>query len=185
MLTMSNSNLKFIVIIILILFKSAFALAWPPTYGAEFEFFHPKLTWDDKSIRSESALQAKKEFMHSVYGSCSATPGCRVETVNGKFTPDFKVTLANGWWFKVSHDPAVIEVLTKPSPVSTASFTENLEMSKISASAATISPASRSITSSGTTSCAKITACLPSRITLALGTVISCKAKIAVSARYS
>lgn len=109
---MSQSRVTLILAFILI---STFSWAGPITYGAEFEFFHPKLTWDDKGTHGESAIQAKKEFMHQVRERCAAASGCRIETISGKFTPDFKVTLANGWWFIVSHDPAVIEIATKPS----------------------------------------------------------------------
>lgn len=99
---------------ILILALSAIAWAWPPTYGAEFEFFHPRLTWDTDTIRGPEAQQAKREFMRQIELACQSA-GCTIRAVDGKFTTDFLVTLRNGWWFKVTHDPGVIEVTTKPS----------------------------------------------------------------------
>jgi hypothetical protein len=99
---------------ILILAISALSWAWPPTYGAEFEFFHPKLKWDTDTIRGPEAEQAKKEFMEQIELAC-LTAGCKIKPISGKFTTDFLVTMPNGWWFKVTHDPGVIEITTKPS----------------------------------------------------------------------
>lgn len=98
----------------LILIAYAFAWAWPPTYGAEFEFFHPRLTWDTDTIRGPEANQAKKEFMQQIEVACKIA-GCTIKSISGKFTTDFLVTMPNGWWFKVTHDPGVIEITTKPS----------------------------------------------------------------------
>ncbi|MBC7421425.1 MAG: hypothetical protein H7328_11925 [Bdellovibrio sp.] len=101
-----------------------FSWAWPPTYGAEFEFFHPKLDWDKKTIRGPEAMKAKAEFMEQIYIACK-TAGCTVTEISGKFTTDYRVTLKNSWWFVVSHDPSVIEVTTKPSTL--AELKENKE----------------------------------------------------------
>ena len=103
-----------ITFVLLIFININFAWAWPPTYGAEFEFFHPNLTWNLENINGPEALQAKAEFMHQIQEDCLAS-GCKVDKIGGKFSVDYRVTLPNGWWFIVSHDPAVIEITTKPS----------------------------------------------------------------------
>lgn len=97
-----------------ILMMSIACWAWPPTYGAEFEFYHPKLTWDLEDIRGPEAEQAKKEFIYQIELACK-TAGCKIKPIEGKFTTDYLITMPNGWWFKVTHDPGVIEITTKPS----------------------------------------------------------------------
>ncbi len=71
------------------------------------------------------------------------------------------------------------------SPVSAASLTRRLGLSTSRASAATMSPASRTITSPGTSSVAATASSTPSRTTRAFGAVIVRSAAIACSARYS
>lgn len=100
----------------LILTACSAVWAWPPTYGAEFEFFHSNLTWDIENIDGPEAQQAKAEFVQQIRLACERA-GCKVKAIDGKYTTDFLVTLANGWWFKVTHDPGVIEVTTKPSTI--------------------------------------------------------------------
>lgn len=87
-----------------------------PTYGAEFEFYHKEFEWGNDDCRGPVAEAAKKKFVANVTARCK-TLGCTVEKVSGKWSPDFKVTFADGWWFKISHDPAVIEITTKPSTI--------------------------------------------------------------------
>lgn len=87
-----------------------------PTYGAEFEFYHKDFTWGNDDCRGPVAEAAKMKFVKAVTDACKSM-GCTVEKVSGKFTPDYKVTFADGWWFKISHDPAVVEVTTKPSTI--------------------------------------------------------------------
>jgi hypothetical protein len=70
--------------------------------------------WDTENIRGPEAQQAKAEFMRQIELTCQSA-GCTIRRIDGKFTPDFLITLRNGWWFKVTHDPGVIEVTTKPS----------------------------------------------------------------------
>ena len=98
------------------------AFAWPPTYGAEFEFSHPSITLEWDHGGNEQAGEAKLIYVKNIIKLCQSL-GCKVEAVQGKWqylskkdiASDYKVTLADGWWFKVSHDPECVEITTKPS----------------------------------------------------------------------
>lgn len=94
------------------------ALAWPPTYGAEFELTHPSLVSRWEAGGKAEAEQAKQIYIENIRRICDLR-GCKVEAVPGKWlTSDFRVTMPDGWWFKVSHDPGCVEITTKPSALS-------------------------------------------------------------------
>ncbi len=109
------------------------AWAWPPTYGAEFELSHPDFKNEPlNNSRNAIAGNLKLQFVENLRKLCE-TKGCTVTEAKGKwengfpsldmhaapFTTemgkDYLVTMADGWWFKVSHDPGCVEITTKPS----------------------------------------------------------------------
>lgn len=105
------------------LLVSASAFAWPPTYGAEFEFYHPMMKKAEFNKGPDPVLGAAKlMYVENLKKMCEQK-GCTVEKVRGKWQymanpdqgADYKVTMPDGWWFKVSHDPNCVEVTTKPS----------------------------------------------------------------------
>ncbi|MES2800889.1 MAG: hypothetical protein V4654_00225 [Bdellovibrionota bacterium] len=112
-------SLSLIFILSLLLSCSAFASAF--TYGAEFELVHDSITKGWERGGKEQAADAKITFVKNIQALCKSM-GCKVEEVQGKWrmdvparSHDYKVTLSDGWWFKVSHDPGCIEITTKPS----------------------------------------------------------------------
>jgi hypothetical protein len=102
---------------------SVAALAWPPTYGAEFEFYHPMMKAATFNRGEDPILgQAKLFYVDHIKKICEQK-GCVVEKVDGKWwtmtdkdqAADYKVIMPDGWWFKISHDPGCVEITTKPS----------------------------------------------------------------------
>lgn len=102
------------------LFLSLIAAAFPPTYGAEFEFTNKKLseapasdTWHGLSVDLVEA-EAKVKMKEALLAKCRLK-GCRVQEVDGKWDKDYKIVFRDGWYFTISHDPGVVEIMTKPS----------------------------------------------------------------------
>jgi hypothetical protein len=88
------------------------AWAWPPTYGAEFEFYKPGVTWGETNYNGKEALKTKAEFTELVRQACG---GCREMIVRGKFGDHVRFIFPSGFWLTVTHDLGVIEILTKPA----------------------------------------------------------------------
>jgi hypothetical protein len=99
---------------VLILFFVSVSRAWPPTYGAEFEFTYKNTEWDADEMASPLALQIKERFFKAITEECLKIK-CVIHELRGKYGFDYKITLPHGWWFVISHDPSVIEIKTKPS----------------------------------------------------------------------
>lgn len=94
--------------------------AWPPTYGAEFEFSHPDFlhsSSDEKGFTKGHLEHQAKVRLTSILVQQCLKIGCDVRATAGKwpYSPDFLVEFHDGWWFKISHDPGVIEIMTKPA----------------------------------------------------------------------
>lgn len=101
--------------------------AAPPTYGFEFNFTNPKIVEhfaqrhkarkkpEDRLNPDEYEHEAVVDFKDEVVRRCGSA--CRVTSIEkGKFGfTEFKVELADGWWFDISVDPGVVEIRTKPS----------------------------------------------------------------------
>lgn len=110
-----------IVLSLVLLGAPTWALA--ATFGAEFEFTSREImtaaTDRDGFTHKFLEHEAKNRLAEAIIEQCLSL-GCKVTEGKGKFagSPDFTVTFPDGWWFKVSHDPSVIEIMTKPATVS-------------------------------------------------------------------
>ena len=97
------------------------AMAWPPTYGAEFELTSGVLQnapeFDKTKASQSEEKKAQMLFVEKMRARCLAA-GCAVSEVRGKWDQDYVVTFADGWWFKVSYDPSCVEITFKPSALS-------------------------------------------------------------------
>lgn len=104
---------------------SPIALAWPPTYGTEYNFSSKKVlkAWDDRGkkvnyegewqVPAEAEQNAAKEFSQAVKESCGED--CTVTPHRGKFgSTEFKVEFKDGYNFNISIDPACVEIQTSP-----------------------------------------------------------------------
>ena len=93
-------------------------MAWPPTYGAEFELTSGVLQNAAEFSRASSAGSEEKKAQMLFVGKMRArcvSAGCVVSEVRGKWDQDYVVTFSDGWWFKVSYDSACVEITFKPS----------------------------------------------------------------------
>lgn len=93
--------------------------AWPPTYGAEFEFGNAAMR--EKSLEgsgdAKTSIEQKEQLAFAKYMEhhCLIAK-CVVKPIAGKWgTTDFVVAYEDGWWFKISKDPGCIEITFKPS----------------------------------------------------------------------
>ena len=108
-------------VLLLFLVLPASAWAWPPTYGAEFEFISPELEVGANGLLGGQEKGAAKRMADAVRAYCAETGECTVEAFRGKWDTassepsNFEVKFKDGWWFRVSYDPACVEVQTKPS----------------------------------------------------------------------
>lgn len=101
------------------LFCASFAWAWPPTYGAEFEFTNHWLQQgEDKPARLKgNEKEGAYLFGKALMFHCKVF-ACKIRPVPGKWGTDYRVELKSGFWFQISYDPRVVEILTKPSTLS-------------------------------------------------------------------
>ncbi|AZZ37404.1 hypothetical protein CIK05_11570 [Bdellovibrio sp. qaytius] len=116
---------KHALIFILSLFATLQLLAAEAfTFGAEWEFSHPSIQSEWENGGQIEAAKAKLLYVENIREIC-ATVGCTVDMEYGKWgsmqdhtqAADYKVTFADGWWFKISHDPECVEITTKPSTI--------------------------------------------------------------------
>src|SRR6185437_16273691 len=106
----------FVSVFLLLAVLAAPARAWPPTFGAEFTFTNDDLISRQSEgfgIRSPTLrtqtpanLEARDKMRAAVALKCEETKECTIDGNTVKYT--------DGWWFKISTDPAVIEIQTKP-----------------------------------------------------------------------
>jgi len=90
--------------------------------GPEFEFTHSDLlAAARKENRRGDHMLAGDEFQFAIKFSeevkamCAQSKNCKIERVKGKWSEaDYKVTFDNGFWFKISYDPATVEIQAKP-----------------------------------------------------------------------
>jgi hypothetical protein len=104
---------------LLVLFSASTVWAWPPTYGPEFEFTTVEMSKGGSKLSGLNAqvspeVHAQMKMVARMKIRCLSL-GCTVEVVKGKWDKDFKVSFADGWWFKISSDPGCVEVTFKPS----------------------------------------------------------------------
>lgn len=102
-----------------LLFLSAPAWAWPPTYGLEFTFTNPAIIRGSKGLsattntpENEAGREALAEAMKK---KCLLKGDCSVEWVVDKSGAGYRVNYSDGHWFQLSVDPAVVEVQGKPA----------------------------------------------------------------------
>ncbi len=110
------------VFLILILFSNI-CYAWPPTYGAEFEFTTAELSNNSFHGLNPSETSEKKaqiKFKDAVTKMCLSA-NCRVFEVTGKWDIDYTVMFDDKFWFKISYDPSCVEITFKPSTLQTLS----------------------------------------------------------------
>lgn len=107
-----------IVTLSILLTVSLHSLAGGPTFGAEFEFTNLEMM--DAPSTQESGLsdarledQMKTRFGERLRAKCA---DCKITEINGKWrSVEVRVELPGGFWFKVSQDPGVVEIMTKPA----------------------------------------------------------------------
>lgn len=108
-------KLFFMFFVVVLLFEKAGA--WPPTYGAEFEVTRDDLEPFDpkKDVASETNVKkAQMLFVEEMVKRCKISK-CRIQKVEASWDQDYKVIYPDGWWFKISYDPACVEFTFKPS----------------------------------------------------------------------
>jgi hypothetical protein len=102
------------------------ALAYPPTFGTEFNFTNQALekAWRERGRKAgykgsrwqnpaEAEQSAAEKIAAAVKESCGEE--CVVKTKNGKFgATEYEIEFKNGWGFNISVDPAVVEIQTIP-----------------------------------------------------------------------
>lgn len=101
---------------------TSLAYAWPPTFGAEFNFTnrnifvrHPRGNVTSSPESREAALQMKKIMA----AACAERGDCTVEEIEDKYeNVSYRVNYTDGWWFQISTDPLVIEIQTKAATLS-------------------------------------------------------------------
>lgn len=98
----------------LVLMLALVAKAFPPTYGAEFEFTNMELHQGTGSRLRGREAGAARAMALRIHELCLSA-GCSVEEIKGKWESDYRVKFRDGWYFVVSYDPLVVEVQTKPS----------------------------------------------------------------------
>ncbi len=101
------------------LFAATAALAYPPTYGTEFNFVSPKIEQAARwrlpgTLVGKAEHQFAEAMVDQVRRRC---PTCQVSTHKGKFGfEEYKVTVPDGsWWFNIAVDPGCVEVQTSPA----------------------------------------------------------------------
>jgi hypothetical protein len=102
-----------------LLFHTVEAYAWPPTFGAEFNFSNRTImsAADGDYVNSKAALEAQHKMAETIGRSCIKN-SCKITlTSNGYGVTVYRVTYEDGWWFQVATDPKVVEVQTKASTV--------------------------------------------------------------------
>jgi hypothetical protein len=97
------------------------AFAAPPTFGNEIELTNREIDqaeYEDENFTqriSDENSDMQDRFYEEVYAICK---GCKIRMgYDYDGTPHYKVTYPDGWWFKISLDPAVLEIQTAPSTV--------------------------------------------------------------------
>jgi hypothetical protein len=114
------------IIFLLFLLSHSQALAWPPTYGSEFNFSNKEITkawttrgekanfdnsrWHDPDhVEQEYAQKFADEIKQACGIDCTITPH------RGKYgATEFKVEFKDGYKFNISVDPANVEIQTSP-----------------------------------------------------------------------
>lgn len=80
--------------------------------GGEFEFVDFSVPFvPGKGMKGHERGMAER-MVKSVRKMC---PECKETTVTGKWGREFRFILQDGFWFQISWDPNVVEVLTKPT----------------------------------------------------------------------
>ncbi len=96
--------------------------AWPPDFAPEFNFTNKELesAWSrqpDRTDTSNPTSERYREFMLSEIkrrcSDCTYSPG---EDRYG--IKKYRVTYLDGWWFEITLDPSVIEIISKPATLS-------------------------------------------------------------------
>lgn len=97
---------------------SEFAMAGPPTYGAEFELTNLEIVRARYGItKNDPSKSPERKFQlilaQHLMNKCVLN-NCSVEEVPGKFGTDFVLKFSDGFWIKYSIDPSCIEITFKP-----------------------------------------------------------------------
>ncbi len=108
---------------LIVLFSSAQAWAWPPTYGLEFNLVSKKLEkiWSDRlEARGRNAQAPTRSGEFTVAAALveklkeKCLPECTVTEHPGKWLNEWKFTFADGFKFNISIDPSTVEVQVGP-----------------------------------------------------------------------
>src|SRR5258707_430830 len=89
------------------------ALAWPPTFGTEFNFTNKKLHEMPGNTVGKRNQEAANAMADQVKRACGSD--CSVMPHEGKFgLTEYRIGFKDGWWFNISSDPGVVEIQTLP-----------------------------------------------------------------------
>ena len=114
------------------------ALAWPPTYGSEFNFSNNKMEHARQARKKNKAkLGARWEnpdeheqaeatrFSEAVKTACHED--CTVTAHTGKFgATEYRVQHKNGYGFNIAVDPMYVEIQTEPQTLDQLRSTEDM-----------------------------------------------------------
>lgn len=103
---------------LILILATQIALAWPATYGAEFELTNSAMTYSTYDFQKQgpSGSPEKKYQMllvEHMRKKCANT-GCIITEVPGKFDTDYQLKFEDGFWIKYSYDPGCVEITFKP-----------------------------------------------------------------------
>jgi hypothetical protein len=132
---------------------ASIALAWPPTFGIEYNFTSAelkaaltartksltlKMAGVDPQIPDESEQAAVDAFMREVKKSCFP-PDCNITDFIGKFNRvHYRIRFKNGFGFDITTDPSVVEIITLPATLAQIQENEGLAQKFIFDVAATL-----------------------------------------------
>jgi hypothetical protein len=106
--------------IVYFLLFSQQSFAWPPTFGAEFNFSNPVVLKSGKplEVNSTESEAARDKMMEIIKSVCATRGDCSVQTSENHYgVTTHRVKYKDGWWFDIATDPRVVEIQTAPSTV--------------------------------------------------------------------
>jgi len=95
------------------------ALAWPPTYGAEFTFTNQNILRAQRSLDGTIVNNTESEAHRDMMGEilkerCKLSKQCKIKILKNKYDVEMiRVTYKDGFWFQIATDPAVVEIQAK------------------------------------------------------------------------
>ena len=103
---------------ILILLVPKLGFAWPPTFGAEFNFTNDAVSRDGGplTVRSAESEAARDRMMEMMKSLCATRGDCSLDERRNHYgVTTYRVSYQDGWWFEIATDPGVVEIQTAAS----------------------------------------------------------------------